>query len=176
MRHITCLFIFALFLTFTAKAQNTDAMFFGDVKSNGQHIPFATITIKTTTIGTAADATGHFKMTDIPLGNQIVVTSAIGYKPFEQTFFFENGKSITIQIELERDNIGLEQVVVSADRNAKSRREAGTIVNSIGAQIMDRTQNVTISEGLNFSPGLRMENNCQNCGFSQIRMNGMESY
>jgi len=35
-------------------------------------------------------------------------------------------------------------------------------------------QSVTLSEGLNFTPGLRMENNCQNCGFSQVRMNGLE--
>jgi outer membrane receptor for ferrienterochelin and colicins len=33
---------------------------------------------------------------------------------------------------------------------------------------------VTLSEGLSFSPGLRIENDCQNCGFSQVRMNGME--
>lgn len=149
-------------------------MLFGGVKSEGQHIPFATITIKGTTIGTAADATGHFKMTDIPLGIQTIVISAIGFKSLEQTYNFEKEKSITIQVELESDNIGLEQVVVSSDRNAKSRREAGTIVNSINAKLFERTQNVTLSEGLNFTPGLRMENNCQNCGFSQVRMNGLE--
>jgi outer membrane receptor for ferrienterochelin and colicins len=64
--------------------------------------------------------------------------------------------------------------VVSADRNAKSRRETPTIVNAINAKLFERTQNVTLSEGLNFAPGLRMENNCQNCGFTQVRMNGLE--
>ncbi|MBK6285066.1 MAG: TonB-dependent receptor plug domain-containing protein [Draconibacterium sp.] len=27
---------------------------------------------------------------------------------------------------------------------------------------------------MNFAPGLRMENNCQNCGFTQVCMNGLE--
>lgn len=31
-----------------------------------------------------------------------------------------------------------------------------------------------MGENLNYCPGLRMENNCQNCGSSQVRMNGMD--
>ncbi len=175
--------IFCLFFLVTGKISNadepdkkpkTDAMLFGDVKSEGQHIPFATVSIKGTTIGTAADATGHFKMTNLPVGDQTVVISAIGYKTLEKTVKLEAQKSITILAELTPDVIGIEQVVVSADRNTKSRRETPTIVTSINPQLFERTQNVTLSEGLNFSPGLRLENNCQNCGFSQVRMNGLE--
>lgn len=156
------------------KKIKTDAMLFGDVKSEGEHIPFATITIKGTTIGTAADGTGHFKMTNLPVGEQTIVISAIGYKSKETIVHLVSNKSVTILIELSSDNIGIEQVVVSANRNAKSRKETPTIVNSINAKLFERTQNVTLSEGLNFAPGLRIENNCQNCGFSQVRMNGME--
>jgi outer membrane receptor for ferrienterochelin and colicins len=47
-------------------------------------------------------------------------------------------------------------------------------VNTIGKQIFQNSQSQTLGEGLNFLPGLRLENNCQNCGFSQVRMNGME--
>ena len=156
------------------KKSKTDAMLFGDVKSDGEHIPFATVTIKGTTIGTAADATGHFKMSHLPVGKQVLVISAIGYKTLEREVEMEAKKSITILAELKPDNIGIDQVVVSADRNAKSRKETPTIVNSINPKLFERVQSVTLSEGLNFTPGLRMENNCQNCGFSQVRMNGLE--
>ncbi len=156
------------------KKPKTDAMLFGGVKSNEEHIPFATITIKGTTIGTAADVTGHFKMTDLPVGKQTVVISAVGYRTEEIKVLLISNKAVTILVELEPDNIGIEQVVVSADRNARSRKETPTIVNSISAKLFERTQNVTLSEGLNFAPGLRMENNCQNCGFTQVRMNGLE--
>jgi len=156
------------------KKAETDAMLFGDVKSGGDHIPFATITIKGTTIGTAADASGHFKMTNLPVGKQTVIISAIGYQSSEKEVELVAKKSVTIFIDLKTDNIGLEQVVVSADRNAKSRKETPTVVNSISPKLFERVQSVTLSEGLNFSPGLRMENNCQNCGFSQVRMNGLE--
>lgn len=181
MKWILALFVlFAGTINVTAEEENnekkvkTDAMLFGDVKSGNEHIPFATITIKGTTIGTAADATGHFKMTNLPEGKKTVIISAIGYRTREKEVELVAKKSITILVELETDNIGLDQVVVSADRNEKSRKETPTIVNSINPKLFDRVEGVTLSEGLNFAPGVRMENNCQNCGFSQVRMNGLE--
>ncbi len=156
------------------KKPKTDAMLFGDVKDSEAHIPFATVLLKGTVIGTATDASGHFKMANLPVGKQVVVVSAVGYKSKEIEVELKEKESVTILVTLEPDNIGLEQVVVSADRNEKSRRETPTVVNTINAKLFNRTQNVTLSEGLNFAPGLRMENNCQNCGFTQVRMNGLE--
>ena len=149
-------------------------MLFGDVKSEGEHIPFATVVIQGTTIGTAADATGHFKLSNLPVGKQTILVSAVGYKPYSADVELKPNSSVTILADMEPDNIGIEQVVISADRNAKSRSKTPTIVSSINPKLFQRTQSVTLSEGLNFSPGLRMENNCQNCGFSQVRMNGLE--
>lgn len=156
------------------KSPKTDAMLFGDVRSGEEHIPFATIKVKGTTIGTAADATGHFKMTDMPVGKSTVVASAIGYKPQEQEAVFEDGKAINLFFDLEKDVLGLEEVVVTADRNDKHRTEASVIVNTISPKMMETAQAVSLSEGLNFTPGVRMETDCQNCGFTQVRMNGME--
>jgi len=86
-----CLISFSLLLAranVPQKKPKTDAMLFGGVKSNGEHIPFATVTIKGTTIGTAADATGHFKLVNLPLGKQIVIITAVGYKPYFKEVFF----------------------------------------------------------------------------------------
>lgn len=174
------LFILIVVFTFSGvanepeKRPNTDAMLFGHVKSEGEHLPFASVVIKGTAIGTAADATGHFILTNLPLGKQTILVSAVGYKPYSAEVELKPNSSVTILAELKPDNIGIEQVIISADRNAKSRNKTPTIVNSINPKLFQRTQSVTLSDGLNFSPGLRMENNCQNCGFSQVRMNGLE--
>lgn len=156
------------------KGKITDTMLFGDVRSEGEHIPFATILIKGTTVGTAADATGHYKLVGAPEGTQEVIVSAVGYEPREYEVKLKIGKPITLIAELDPDQIGLEQVVITADRSEKSRREASTIVSTISPRLLESTQSITLSEGLNFTPGLRMENNCQNCGFTQVRMNGLE--
>ena len=33
---------------------------------------------------------------------------------------------------------------------------------------------LTLADGLNFAPGVRVETNCQNCGFTQVRLNGLD--
>ncbi len=169
----------ACFLGYADNNQETDkvidTMLFGDViDDTGEHIPFATISIKGTNKGTVADATGHFKLIGVPEGSRIVKVSAVGFVSSEYEVDFVKGEKRTLRATLRADQIGLEQVVVSGDRSEKSRRDVATIVNSIGPKLMNVTQSITLSEGLNYTPGLRMENNCQNCGFTQVRMNGLE--
>lgn len=182
MRFISVISILLLLFSFNIeiradepeKKSAANAAIFGHVTSGNEHIPFATVTLEGTTIGRAADATGHFKLDDLPAGKQTVVISAVGYKTLKKEVELIPEQTTTVHANLHPDNIGIDQVVVSADRNEKNRKETASIVNSINPKLFQRTQNVTLSEGLNFSPGLRMENNCQNCGFSQVRMNGLE--
>lgn len=168
--------IFLLWLPYTVFAQKvrTDANLVGHVVSNGEHIPFATISVKGTTYWNTTDETGHYQMVNLPVGQIVVIVHSMGYKPLEKKVTLKSGETIELNFELELDALGLEEIVVTGDRNATNRRESSTIVNTITPQLFATAQSVTLSEGLNFAPGLRMENNCQNCGFSQVRMNGME--
>jgi outer membrane receptor for ferrienterochelin and colicins len=127
--------IFLVTATEPERRSKTDAMLFGDVRSGSEQIPFATVMLKGTTIGTAADASGHFKMSNLPEGSHTVIISAIGYKTWIQEVMLTANSSLTIQAELLPDNIGIEQVVISADRNARNRQQAPSIVNSINPKI-----------------------------------------
>jgi outer membrane receptor for ferrienterochelin and colicins len=157
-----------------AQKIKTDANIIGHVVSNGIHIPFANVQLKGTTIGTSCDQTGHYHLVHVPPGTYTIVASAMGYKPQEHTVQTEAEKTVEIKFDLIPDLLNLEEVVVSADRNARKRNDASVIVNTISPSLFKNSQAMTLSEGLNFSPGLRMENNCQNCGFTQVRMNGLE--
>ncbi len=154
--------------------KKTDANIIGHVVANGEHIPFANVFIKGTTIGTTTDETGHYQLINLPEGTLTVRVQVMGYKPEEKTVEIRQGQTKEIKFELHKDVLGIEEVVVTGDRNEKNRKEASVIVNTITPKLFETTNAVTLSEGLNFSPGLRMESNCQNCGFSQVRMNGME--
>ncbi|MEN8230686.1 MAG: TonB-dependent receptor [Bacteroidota bacterium] len=168
--------IFLLTLTQVSPAQKhyTDANIVGHVVCRGEHIPFANVAVRGTTIGTVTDETGHFQLINLPTGEQKIVISMVGYKPKERKITLKENTTTELKIELEEDIMNLEEVVVSANRSEQKRTEAPVIVNTIGSQIFHSSQSQTLGEGLNFSPGLRLENNCQNCGFSQVRMNGME--
>lgn len=146
----------------------------GRVTSPGGDVPFATVYVNGTTMGVAADASGAFRMNNLAAGRYELIFSAVGYRSTRITLDVSPETTHDLDVELAYDNIGLEQVVISANRNERRRKDASSVVNSIQPHMFERMQSVTLSEGLNFTPGVRMENNCQNCGFSQVRMNGLE--
>ena len=164
-----------LFIQFSyAQKSKTDANIVGNVVCCGKHIPFATVSVKGTTIGTTTDKTGHYQLTNLPEGTLIIKVRSLGFKPKKQEITVKAGETKVLNFELEKDILGLEEVVITGDRNETNRKESSTIVNTITSKMFTRTQSVTLGEGLNFCPGIRVEDNCQNCGFSQVRMNGME--
>jgi len=175
MRTLLSFSLFVLLLISSAFAQKrTDAHLIGHVLNGGEHIPFANVYLKGTTIGTSTDETGHYRMINLPEGTFTVVATAIGYKPAEKEVTIVAGKTAEVNFKMSEDAIGLEEVVITGDRNEQSRRESSVVVNTVSPKTFTMTQSVILGEGLNFTPGLRMENNCQNCGFTQLRMNGLE--
>lgn len=98
----------------------------------------------------------------------------VGYKPSVKTVTVEEAKSVELKFVLEPDVLNLEEVIVTANRSEQKRTEAPVIVNTISPRIFNNSRSASLGDALNFSPGLRLENDCQNCGFTQVRMNGME--
>lgn len=171
---ILTIFLLSVTQSIYGQKTKTDANIVGHVVCCGEHIPFATVSVKGTTIGITTDESGHYQLINLPEGKLIIIAQSLGYKPQEQEITIKAGETKELKFDLEQDVLGLEEVVITGDRNATNRVESSTIVTSLTPKLFATTQSVTLSEGLNFCPGLRMENNCQNCGFSQVRMNGME--
>lgn len=174
------LLVLLCLVTLTAEAQKrekTDAVVVGDVqcmKCPEKHIPFANIAINGTTIGTATDATGHYMIPHLPEGKHTIKASAVGYESQERSFEIKKDETVEVKFVLDQDLINLEQLVISGTRYELDRKESPVMVNVIDDHILEATQAVSLAEGLNFQPGLRMEANCQNCGFVQLRMNGLD--
>lgn len=78
--------LLALFVSVASMSygQHSDANVFGDVQSEGEHIPFATIYVKGTTFGTATDETGHYMLIDLPPGKHILIATSMGYHAEEK--------------------------------------------------------------------------------------------
>lgn len=146
----------------------------GYVVSKDEPIAYATILINGTSIGAATDANGHFHIHNIPGGELTLTVSAVGYKSTSHAIEAEEELDDRLEIEMEESMITTDEVVVSASRNAQKRKDAPVLVNTIGAKMLESVQATSLADGLNFTPGLRVENDCQNCGFTQVRLNGLE--
>ena len=156
--------------------KDSDANIVGHVtdKHTKEHLPYITIKLKGTTIGSTTDATGHYHLVNLPEGDFIMEISSIGYKTITREVKLQKGKTLEINFEIEEDLVSLEEVVVSANRSETTRRMAPTLVNVINMKTFESTNSCNLAQGLNFQPGVRVENNCQNCGFQQVRINGLE--
>ena len=154
--------------------RKSDAHLVGHVLNGGEHISFANVILKGTTIGTSTDETGHYRIVNIPEGTYTVVATAIGFTSAQKEVTIVAGQTLELNFAMSEDAVGLDEIVVTGDRNEQRRRESSVVVNTVTPKLFTMTQSVVLSDGLNFSPGLRMENNCQNCGFTQLRMNGLE--
>lgn len=169
MSKITILFLF-FFSLISAQEKGTVV---GHILSNKMTVPYANVLVKNSKIGTSSDENGNFSL-NLAEGKQTIVVQAVGYKTQEKTVTVIAGKNTHIDFNLEESVFGLNQVVVTASRNGQKRTEAPMIVSVTNAEVLQKAQAISLSEGLSFQPGLRLENNCQNCGFTQVRMNGLD--
>lgn len=154
----------------------TDAHIVGHIldKNTKEHLPYINVYLQGTMIGTSTDETGHYFFKNLPIGEHTIVVSAIGYKTETRTVSLTAGQTLEIDIQIEEDFISLDGVVVSANRTETTRRLAPTLVNVMSGAAFEATTSTCVADGLNFQPGVRVENNCQNCGFQQIRINGLD--
>lgn len=140
----------------------------------GEHLPGITIAIKGTTYGTATDNTGHFSLRHLRPGTITLVMRGMGYKSIEREVTLVANKTIEVNFDAQEDDVKIDEVVVSANRQATLRRLAPTLVNVVGDKVFEAANANNLAQGLIFQPGVRVENNCQNCGFNQVRINGLD--
>ncbi len=154
----------------------SDANVIGHVvdAKTGEHLPGITIAIKGTTYGTATDNTGHYTLRHLKPGKLTLVMRGLGYISQERTITLESNKMHELNFEAIEDNVRIDEVVVSANRQATLRRLAPTLVNVVDSKTFEASNANNLAQGLVFQPGVRVENNCQNCGFSQVRINGLD--
>ncbi|HLS96748.1 MAG TPA: TonB-dependent receptor [Sphingobacterium sp.] len=139
----------------------------------GEPIAQASVLVEGTSAGASTNEQGEFILTAVPANRSTLVIRAVGYQTQKTTLTSEQ-QIQPIHIRLLEDNLNLNEVVVSATRYGLDRREAPVVVNVLGPKLFNATQSVAMSETLAYQPGVRVENNCQNCGFSQVRLNGLE--
>ena len=159
-----------------AQGKPTDANIIGHVTDakTGEHLAGITIAIKGPTFGTATDATGHYFLKNLKQKSVTLVMRGLGYLSQERVIEISPDKVIEVNFEAEQDNINIDEVVVSSNRQATLRRLAPTLVTVLDSKLFESANATNLAQGLIFQPGVRVENNCQNCGFNQVRINGLD--
>lgn len=143
---------------------------------DGHRLAYAKVAVRGTTITTATDAGGQYTLKDLPAGKHTVEVTIMGFRMGAKDVEAKPGASRELDFALEEDAISLDEVVLTANRTSTLRREAPALVNVLSSKLFETTNSACMAQGLNFQPGVRTENNCQNCGFSQVRINGLDGH
>lgn len=159
----------------TKPVKKSDANITGHVvdEKTGEHLGFVTVQLKGTNVGTTTDATGHYMITNLPTGDIILFVSMMGYESKEIPLSIAQGESKEVNISLSEASYMMDNVVVTASKYETKQREAVSIVNVVTPLLFESTASNTMSDVLDFQTGLRVETSCQNCGTTQLRINGL---
>lgn len=113
----------------------------------------------------------------IPLSGGVRVHVEVyktGFLP-SSTQKFQVGKEKTIKLpQITLYPSMLEEVVVTGTSTPKLYRETPVKTSVATASEIEKKGAVSLADSLEIMTGVRMENNCQNCNFTQVRINGME--
>ncbi len=144
------------------------------VKGTEENIPFATVMILGTNRGAVSNEEGQFEFRKLAAGKYTLRVQVMGYKTQEKTITVSAEATSVVHFQMEEVSFTTDEVVVSANRNEVSRKAAPVVVNVMSAKLFETVNSTDLAKSLNFQSGLRVENNCQNCGFPQVRINGLE--
>jgi TonB-linked SusC/RagA family outer membrane protein len=170
MRRILSLFTMLILCSVLAFAQSRVVT--GKViDKNGREVPFASVKIKGTTVGTFADASGQYQL-KVKTGDVLLITSQ-GYKSEETDV--ENQTSLTTTLESTGD---IKEVVVTSALNRRvNAKSIGTAITTIGGDEANRVKAVNVQQNLTGKvAGLTVQStNSSVFGDTRITLRGIRS-
>lgn len=117
------------------------------------------------------DEAGRYCFEDLPPGAYQVVVEFGGFSSLGVADIGREGAwqlDLTIHAEVRT------QVVVTATRTRKGLEDVPVRTQLVTKELMNATAARNLADAVEYTTGLRVESNCQNCNFSQIRLLGLE--
>jgi outer membrane receptor for ferrienterochelin and colicins len=165
-KFVTCLFVFFLVVQSSYSQELTI-----NIQRGNEVIPYARVEYDTLKV--VANHTGAVTLTLDFTKKAAVKVWGIGYEEkIIEVAPFTGNKELVVQ--LSPISVFFSDVVVTGSREEENRKEAVVRISALNNVQLQAVSAQNLAEGLSFQPGLRMETNCQNCGFSQLRMNGLD--
>lgn len=119
-------------------------------------IPFATVAIQGTTIGTTTDADGNFKLEKVPEGFVRLTASCLGYKPsLSADIFVTKEKAPYVEVFLDPTSMEIAEVEIKAPSFVR-KAESPVSLQTIGTREIERNPggNRDISQVIRSLPGV----------------------
>jgi len=167
------LYIFILKFSINLLSQTVYPEIEGYVFSGNMPLSGANIILKGTTIGTTTNKDGYYRLTNLTRGNFILKASYIGYKTQEIEVKLKEPIVYKINFNLEEDILYLKNIVVTGTRTQHYIKDAPIRTEVITMHEIESKNACNLYQALEGTPGIRVEQQCQYCNFTMVRMQGL---
>jgi outer membrane receptor for ferrienterochelin and colicins len=147
------------------------------VDEDGNPVAAVTVTIDELTSHTLTSEEGVFRFENLPARvlTLVVISSDRYYSGQKTTVDLSAGSPVTVDIQLTQREKLKSSIVVTGTRTEHLAVDTPVRTDLIPESFLRREVKRTVAEALTASvPGVRVENNCQNCGVTAVRLNGLE--
>jgi TonB-linked SusC/RagA family outer membrane protein len=162
----------------SAMASHAQVVINGRVTGNeGVGLAGITVQVKNTNFGTATNSDGAYTLrTDLGNGNYVLVISGVGYKTKEESFT-ASGSEVTVNISLELDALGLDEVVVTGTTQGTTKRQLGNYISTVKAEDLTKgaTGNVLAALQGKTAGAQIIQNSGDPSGGISVRLRGISS-
>jgi len=139
----------------------------------GRPLPSVNIIVKGTTFGAATDMNGKFYISNVPIGIHKVMASMIGYKIAIKRIKVSTNRTIKLDFRLIETQLEMGTVVVTATRTPRYIKDVPVRMEVITSRGIEEKNATNLYEALRGLPGIRVEQQCQYCNFSIVRLQGL---
>jgi outer membrane receptor for ferrienterochelin and colicins len=139
--------------------------------SSGLPIPGVSVNLSSHAEPAVTDESGRYCFATLAQGEHAFAVNLEGFMPHRARLTFA-GATIAHDVSL---TPGFRQeTVVTATRTSRRLDDVPIRTEVVGRDLIERLSARTLADAIEFTTGVRVENNCQNCNFSQIRLLGLE--
>ena len=129
---------------------------------DGSTLPGANVLIEGTSIGTATNVDGAYRIAGIPAGEQVVRVSYIGYEPRSIPVTIRDGATTTLDVALLPGGVIGEEVVVTGQAAGQAAAinqqvRSNTIVNVISEEKIQELPDANAAEAIGRLPGVSVQ-------------------
>ncbi|NKB87746.1 MAG: TonB-dependent receptor [Acidobacteria bacterium] len=131
-----------------------------------------TVSLEPSGESTQSKDDGSYCFTSVPPGNYTVLAEKLGFA--EVGVVDVDGSDTVWVLDLQLNAEVRENVVVTATRTRKGLEDVAIRTQVVSKDLIESTSARTLADAVDYTAGVRVESNCQNCNFSQIRLLGLQ--
>lgn len=140
---------------------------------SGDPIPYATVQMEGSGLGGYADSIGHFTIQNVPSGEHTILVTSVRHKILRSRIAIDERGDTSFDPVLEPSPVQAGSIVVTGTRTPRYIKEVPVFTEVVSRKAIEDKSAGNIFEALDGVSGVKVEQQCQGCNFSILRMQGL---